>query len=147
MDLDGLSGVVTYKHTGEGVTTVTAAVDRINIKNPLTEICDLEMSGQVTYATGRSSMDITLQIAKASTSPSATLDLSSVFITCALTMVSLDPSTKKPVSIAPLEITTPSERALYARGEANHAARRPFAPQTSSPFRLMPRNPSLYTKC
>jgi hypothetical protein len=33
MDLDALSGVVAYKHTGEGVTTVTAAVDRVNIKN------------------------------------------------------------------------------------------------------------------
>jgi hypothetical protein len=32
MDLDALSGVIGYKHTGEGVTTVTAAVDRINIK-------------------------------------------------------------------------------------------------------------------
>ena len=29
MDLDALSGVVAYRHTGEGVSTVTAAVDRI----------------------------------------------------------------------------------------------------------------------
>lgn len=54
MDLDALAGVVAYKHTGEGVSTVTAAVDRITIKNPLREICDLELSGQVTFATGRS---------------------------------------------------------------------------------------------
>jgi len=32
MDLDALSGVVAYRHTGEGVSTVTAAVDRITIK-------------------------------------------------------------------------------------------------------------------
>lgn len=32
MDLDALSGVIAYRHTGEGVMTVTAAVDRINIK-------------------------------------------------------------------------------------------------------------------
>jgi acyl-coenzyme A thioesterase 9 len=54
MDLDALAGVVAYKHTGEGVSTVTAAVDRITITNPLREICDLELSGQVTFATGRS---------------------------------------------------------------------------------------------
>ena len=29
MDLDALAGVVAYRHTGEGVSTVTAAVDRI----------------------------------------------------------------------------------------------------------------------
>ena len=34
MDLDALAGVVAYKHTGEGVSTVTAAVDRILIKKP-----------------------------------------------------------------------------------------------------------------
>lgn len=50
MDLDALSGIIVYKHTGQGVTTVTAALDRITIAHPLTEICDLEYSGQVTYA-------------------------------------------------------------------------------------------------
>jgi acyl-coenzyme A thioesterase 9 len=49
MDLDALSGVVAYKHTGEHVTTVTAAFDRISLTNRLDTICDLELSGQVTY--------------------------------------------------------------------------------------------------
>ena len=62
MDLDALSGIIAYKHTGGDVTTVTAAFDRITINHPLTEICDLELSGQVTYATGRSSMEIGLQV-------------------------------------------------------------------------------------
>lgn len=40
MDLDALSGVIAYKHTGESVTTVTAAVDRITINHPLrVKIC------------------------------------------------------------------------------------------------------------
>lgn len=47
MDLDALAGVVAYKHTGDHVTTVTAAFDRIKIEHPLTEVCDLEYSGQV----------------------------------------------------------------------------------------------------
>jgi acyl-coenzyme A thioesterase 9 len=94
MDLDALSGVVAYKHTGDEVTTVTAACDRISIKNPLTEICDLELSGQVTYATGRSSMEISLQVAKAPKNGEK-VPKEDVFIECVFTMVSLDPGTKK----------------------------------------------------
>jgi acyl-coenzyme A thioesterase 9 len=123
MDLDALAGVVAYKHTGEGVSTVTAAVDRITIKNPLKEICNLELSGQVTFATGRSSMEVTLQIAKAPAT-NEQIRPEDVFMTCAMTMVSLDPVTKKPVNIAPLTLSTPAERALYARGEENYNSKK-----------------------
>ena len=94
MDLDALSGIIAYKHTGDNVTTVTAAFDRITINSPLKEICDLQLSGQVTYATGRSSMDISLQVAKA---PAAGQEVKNedILITCSCTMVSLDPQTKK----------------------------------------------------
>ncbi|KAH0846216.1 Acyl-coenzyme A thioesterase 9, mitochondrial [Fonsecaea pedrosoi] len=119
MDLDALAGVVAYKHTGEGVSNVTAAVDRITIKNPIREICDLELSGQVTYATGRSSMEVTLQIAKAP-APGRQVAPEDVFMTCAFTMVALDPRTKKPMNIAPLEVNTPAEKALFAKGEENY---------------------------
>ncbi|KIW27525.1 uncharacterized protein PV07_07256 [Cladophialophora immunda] len=119
MDLDALAGVVAYRHTGEGVSNVTAAVDRITIKNPIREICDLELSGQVTYATGRSSMEVTLQIAKAP-APGRQVAPEDVFMTCAFTMVALDPRTKRPVNIAPLEVNTPAEKALFAKGEENY---------------------------
>ena len=101
MDLDALSGVIAYKHTGESVTTVTAAVDRITINHPLEEICDLELSGQVTFATGRSSMEISLQVAKAP-AKGQSVTKEDVLLTCAFTMVSLDPSTKK--SAIPVKI-------------------------------------------
>jgi acyl-coenzyme A thioesterase 9 len=95
MDLDALSGVIAYKHTGDSVTTVTAAVDRITIKNPgIKDICDLEMSGQVTFATGRSSMEISLQVAKAPPE-GQNVRPQDVLLTCAFTMVSLNPVTKK----------------------------------------------------
>ncbi|KAJ9635283.1 hypothetical protein H2204_005843 [Knufia peltigerae] len=119
MDLDALAGVVAYKHTGEGVTTVTAAVDRITIKNPIREICDLQLSGQVSFATGRSSMEITLQIAKAPEEGQQVAP-EDVFMTCAFTMVALDPNTRKPINIAPLEVTTPAEKALFSKGEENY---------------------------
>jgi acyl-coenzyme A thioesterase 9 len=94
MDLDALSGVIAYKHTGDAVTTVTAAFDRITIKSPLEKICDLELSGQVTYATGRSSMEISLQVAKVPP-PGEKAKEDDVLLSCTCTMVSLDPVTKK----------------------------------------------------
>lgn len=94
MDLDALSGVIAYKHTGEDVTTVTASCDRIVINHPLTEICDLELSGKVTYATGRSSMEITMQVAKAP-KEGQTITNEDVLLHCTMTMVALDPGTRK----------------------------------------------------
>src|ERR1700761_1452905 len=93
MDLDALSGVIAYKHTGPDVTTVTAAFDRITIINPLKEICDLQLSGQVTHV-GRSSMEISLQVAKAP-KEGEKVKKEDVLISCACTMVSLDKETKK----------------------------------------------------
>lgn len=123
MDLDALSGVIAYKHTGDSVTTVTAAFDRITINHPLNEICDLELSGQVTYASGRSSMGISLQVAKAP-KPGQKVRKEDIMITCQCTMVSLDPSTKKPVNIAPVRTDTPEEKQLYAQGEENNKLRK-----------------------
>lgn len=126
MDLDALSGVVAYKHTGEDVTTVTAAVDRITINHPLDELCDLELSGQVTYATGRSSMEISLQVAKAPEEGSKVKE-QDVLMTCAFTMVSLDPSTKKPVAISPIQLETAEDKRLFALGENNSKEKKALA--------------------
>ncbi|KAL1968816.1 hypothetical protein VTN77DRAFT_1177 [Rasamsonia byssochlamydoides] len=123
MDLDAMAGVIAYRHTGDAVTTVTAAVDRISLRHPLKEICDLELSGQVTYATGRSSMEISLQVAKAPANGEK-VKPEDVLITCAFTMVSLDPVTKKPVPVAPLLIETEEERRLFKQGEENYKAKK-----------------------
>jgi acyl-coenzyme A thioesterase 9 len=90
MDLDALAGVIAYKHTGDSVTTVTAAVDRITINHPLNELCDLELSGMVTFATGRSSMEISIKVAKV---PEKGVEDQNqdVLMTCAFTMVSISP--------------------------------------------------------
>ena len=126
MDLDALAGVVAYKHTGEGVTTVTAAVDRIIINHPLKELCDLQLSGQVTFATGRSSMEVSLQVAKA---PGKDEEIANddIFMTCAFTMVSLDPQTRRPVAVNPLKLDTAQERTLYALGEQNYNDKKALA--------------------
>lgn len=123
MDLDALSGVVAYRHTGDSVTTVTAACDRIVINKPLTEICDLEYSGRVTYATGRSSMEISVQVAKA-LAPGQQRQECDILLTCQFTMVSLDKNTKKPVPIPAVIPTSEIEKQLYAEGEKKHAHRK-----------------------
>ncbi|KAF1921934.1 HotDog domain-containing protein [Ampelomyces quisqualis] len=123
MDLDALSGIIAYKHTGEDVTTVTASCDRITINSPLTEICDLQLSGRVTYATGRSSLEITMQVAKAPLKGESVKD-EEVLINCTFTMVSLDPGTKKPVNVNPLIVKTQEEKRLYALGERNSQIRK-----------------------
>lgn len=84
MDLDALAGVVAYKHTGDSVTTVTAAVDKIALKRPLDEICDLELSGRVTFATGRSSMEVGCVVASVGNGGAP----GEVLMECAFTMVS-----------------------------------------------------------
>ncbi|KAF8863639.1 Thioesterase/thiol ester dehydrase-isomerase [Acephala macrosclerotiorum] len=119
MDLDALAGVIAYKHTGDSVMTVTAAVDRITLKHPLSEICDLELSGQVTFATGRSSMEVSIQVAKAP-EEGKKVEENDILMTCAFTMVSLDPATKKPVNISPLKARTAEEKAIFAHGEQNY---------------------------
>ena len=86
MDLDALAGIIAYKHTGESVTTVTVAVDRITINHALNEICDLQLSGSVTFATGRSSIEISLRVAKAPQN-GAEVKQEDVLMTCAFTMV------------------------------------------------------------
>lgn len=120
---DRLQVIVVYKHTGPGVTTVTAALDRITIAHPLTEICDLEYSGQVTYSSGRSSVEITCQVARARPEgePSRPEDL---LLTCTFTMVALDPETKKPTNIPALIRETPEEEAIFKAGEAKSLAKK-----------------------
>ncbi|KAJ2982178.1 hypothetical protein NQ176_g1564 [Zarea fungicola] len=123
MDLDALSGVIAYKHTGEGVSTVTAAFDRITINHPLTEICDLELSGHVSYAAGGSSMEISLQVAKVP-KDGQQVRQEDIMITCQCTMVATDPATKRPVKIAPVRTDTEEERQMYALGAKNSKIRK-----------------------
>ncbi|KAI9815073.1 MAG: hypothetical protein M1827_002916 [Pycnora praestabilis] len=122
MDLDALSGVVAYKHTGDHVTTVTAAVDRITINHPLREICDLELSGQVTYATGRSSMEVSVQVAKAP-GEGQKVKKEDILMTCAFTMINHG----RPVAISPLQVENPEERRLYDLGEKNSKQKKRLA--------------------
>ncbi|RPA97889.1 Thioesterase/thiol ester dehydrase-isomerase [Choiromyces venosus 120613-1] len=120
-DLDALAGVVSYKHTGPDTANVTAAVDRISIINPLEEFCDLELSGFVSYV-GSSSMEVSIEARKA-----GHLGDDGLLLTCAFTMVALNPATKKPTQVSPLIIETPEEKNIFRRGEAHKTAKKALA--------------------
>ena len=74
-------------------------------------------------------MEISLRVAKAP-GDGANVKEEDVLMTCAFTMVSLDPSTKKPVAIPPLQIDTPEERRLFDLGEKNYKAKKALAKTT-----------------
>ncbi|KAF3171174.1 Acyl-coenzyme A thioesterase 9, mitochondrial [Orbilia oligospora] len=109
MDLDALAGVVAYKHAGEGQTIVTAAVDRISLLYHPTSFCDMELRGMVTWTSGRSSMEISLEV--------VALEENKTILTCQFTMVALDPVTKKATAVNPLIVETAEENRIFARGE------------------------------
>ena len=70
---------------------MTAAVDRISIISPLSHFCDLRLSGFVSYV-GRSSMEISIEVRKLGELGGGE---SPLLLTCAFTMVALNPTTKK----------------------------------------------------
>lgn len=120
-DLDALAGVVGYKHTGPGPTTVTAAVDRISIIRPLEEFCDLELSGFVSYV-GKSSMEISLEARR-----NGVEGQEGLLLTCAFTMVALNPETKRATPVPPLIVETPEEKAVFRKGEEYKKAKQALA--------------------
>ncbi|CUS14735.1 unnamed protein product [Tuber aestivum] len=120
-DLDALAGVVGYKHTGPSTANVTAAVDRISIINPLEDLCDLELSGFVSYV-GSSSMEVSIEARRAGHPGDDGL-----LLTCAFTMVALNPETKKPTKVSPLIVETPEEKKIFRGGEARKAAKKAIA--------------------
>ncbi|KAI5809562.1 HotDog domain-containing protein [Peziza echinospora] len=122
-DLDALAGVIAYKHTGPAPAIVTAAVDRISIISPMVDkFYDLELSGFVSYV-GRSSMEISIEVRKVDC-PAGEEPL---LLTCAFTMVALDPVTKKAVKINPLIVETEEEKRIFGKGEAYKNSKKALA--------------------
>ena len=71
-------------------------------------------------------MEISLKVAKAP--PVGEIaPAEDILMTCAFTMVSLDPITRKPVAIAPLQLNTDEERRLFAIGEKNSNEKKALA--------------------
>ena len=76
-------------------------------------------------------MEISLQVA-AAPKEGESVKKSDILMTCAFTMVSLDPATKKPVKISPLTLETPEERRLFQQGEENYNLKKAESKQALS---------------
>lgn len=113
-DLDALAGNIAFFHVntpgsgGSYPVIVTAAVDRIIVKQRPSADTDQTLSGQVTW-TGTSSMEIRMQ---------CTDDINGTWLEAFVTFVTLDPETKRPMRIPSIEAISDDEKAAFAAGAA-----------------------------
>ncbi|KAF9190499.1 hypothetical protein BGZ51_008538 [Haplosporangium sp. Z 767] len=125
-DLDALAGAIAYKHTDDGktdsspLTIVTASVDRIDLLKPL-DVCDLRLSGHVSYA-GYSSMEIFMKMEEISEDkPGKHGD---TILIARFTMVARDAVTGKAAQVNPMLLQNDTEKKLFQMGEDHKAKKR-----------------------
>jgi|AntRauTorckE5430_2_1112549.scaffolds.fasta_scaffold00332_6 acyl-coenzyme A thioesterase 9 len=117
-DLDALAGNIAFHHVfGDDVMLVTAAVDRIALKDIPVLDRDQRLSGQVTYV-GSSSMEIRMQIHELKDDDENESENGHCehWLEGYFTFVAVDPETSTPVKICPLVPETSEERALFELG-------------------------------
>ena len=117
-DLDALAGNTAFHHVVGNPMLVTAAVDRIALREIPRLEKDQRLSGQVTWV-GNSSMEIRMQIHEFNGNESADHWLEAYF-----TFVAVDPETNKPIKICPLVPETSEERALFELGALKAAKKK-----------------------
>lgn len=126
-DLDGLAGIISYKHcSNNNVTTrplllVTASVDKIVLKKPISIEADLTITGAVTWV-GRSSMEIQLEVTQ--TTEEALDSSDSVALVANFTFVARDSSTGKSALVNHLQPETDRERKLWEEAEERNKMRK-----------------------
>ena len=124
-DLDALAGNIAHHHVAgygeDRLMLVTAAVDRIALRNiPVLEN-DQRLSGQVTFV-GSSSMEIRMQIHELSGDDNN--EKPEHWLEGYFTFVAVNPETNRPVKICPLIPKTSEERAVFELGSLKAAAKK-----------------------
>lgn len=132
-DLDGLAGVIAYRHCyPANPVIITASVDRIYMKKRLQDIENLNvtLSGNVTW-TGRSSMEITITAATHPEDLTADSHITrddikpeNVFLTANFTFVARNPETQRSLAINKLVPITKEEKLDFVRAEKYNAHKR-----------------------
>lgn len=125
-DLDDLAGTISVKHCSDDDYTtrplllVTASVDRIVLKKPISVDRDLRISGSVIWV-GSSSIEIQLEVSEA-TEGCPYLD--SVALTANFIFVARDSKTGKAAPVNRLSPETEREKALFEEAEARSKLRK-----------------------
>ncbi|KNA22082.1 hypothetical protein SOVF_037270 [Spinacia oleracea] len=125
-DLDALAGTISVKHCSDDDCTtrplllVTASVDRIVLKKPISVDSDLRISGSVIWV-GWSSIEIQLDVSQAIEGSFAS---DSVALTANFIFVARDSKTRKAASVNRLAPETETEKLLFEEAEARSKLRK-----------------------
>ncbi|XP_061962276.1 acyl-coenzyme A thioesterase 2, chloroplastic isoform X2 [Populus nigra] len=126
-DLDALAGTISVKHCSDDDSTtrplllVTASVDKIVLKKPISVDVDLKIVGSAIWV-GRSSIDIQLEVIQSTKEGSDTSD--SVALTANFIFVARDSKTGKAAPVNRLSPETEKERSLFEEAEARSKLRK-----------------------
>jgi len=125
-DLDALAGNISFRHVVGNPMLVTAAVDRIALRQIPVMCKNQRLSGQVTWV-GTSSMEIRMQICELGENE----QVDDPWLEAYFTFVAVDPDTNKPIKICPLIPESSEERALFELGSLKAAKKKQNRKQNS----------------
>ncbi|KAF3434939.1 hypothetical protein FNV43_RR22026 [Rhamnella rubrinervis] len=126
-DLDALAGTISVKHCSDDDSTtrplllVTASVDKIVLKKPISVDIDLKIVGAVIWV-GRSSIEIQLDVIQSTEEGSDASDL--VALTANFIFVARDSKTGKAAPVNRLSPETEQENLLFEEAEARSNLRK-----------------------
>ncbi|KAH7518208.1 hypothetical protein FEM48_Zijuj09G0147200 [Ziziphus jujuba var. spinosa] len=126
-DLDALAGTISVKHCSDDDSTtrplllVTASVDKIVLKKPISVDIDLSIVGAVIWV-GRSSIEIQLDVTQSTKEDSNASD--SVALTANFIFVARDSKTGKAAPVNRLSPETEQEKLLFEEAEARSNLRK-----------------------
>ncbi|CAL0302869.1 unnamed protein product [Lupinus luteus] len=125
-DLDALAGTISVKHCSDEASTtrplilVTASVDKIVLKKPISVDIDLKIVGSVIWV-GRSSIEIQLDVTQSKEEGG---DSDAVALTANFIFVARDSQTGKAAPVNRLAPETAHEKLLYEQAEARSNLRK-----------------------
>ncbi|ONH92633.1 hypothetical protein PRUPE_8G185500 [Prunus persica] len=126
-DLDALAGTISVKHCSDDDCTtrplllVTASVDKIVLKKPISVDIDLNIVGAVIWV-GRSSIEIQLEVTQSSKEGSDNSD--SVALSANFIFVARDSKTGKAAPVNRISPETEREKLLFEEAEARNNLRK-----------------------
>ncbi|XP_058739982.1 acyl-coenzyme A thioesterase 2, chloroplastic-like isoform X2 [Vicia villosa] len=124
-DLDALAGTISVKHCSDEDSTtrplilVTASVDKIVLKKPITVNIDLTIVGSVIWV-GHSSMEIQLEVTQSKQVHAGDDDSDSIVLTANFIFVARDSKTGKAAPVNRLSPETAREKLLFEQAEARN---------------------------
>ncbi|KAL5583544.1 hypothetical protein UlMin_015986 [Ulmus minor] len=128
-DLDALAGTIAFKHccNDDGTTRplllVTASVDKMVLKKPISVDIDLSIVGAVTWV-GRSSMEIQLEVIQLKNENLNSSDSDSDSLVANLTFVARDSRTGKSALVNQISPETEREKLLWKEADERNKMRK-----------------------